>query len=480
MQCPLIKSFVAALAVLAGARGAEMVRPPNVIIILADDMGYADLGVFGGPPVTPNLNRMAAEGRRFTNFYVSQPVCSASRASLLTGSYANRVGITGALPPTATSGLPAAETTLAALLKQRGYATGMAGKWHLGHLPQFLPTHRGFDEFLGLPYSHDMWPPNNSPRISYSPLPLIEGDKTLRIIATPEDQAELTALYTDRAIEFIARHRDEPFFFYLAYSMPHVPIFASPRFKGKTGLGLYADVVAEIDWSVGQVLAALQRHGLDDRTLVIFTSDNGPWLVYGNHAGSAGPLREGKFTSWDGGVRVPCLMRWPGHLPAGTTTDAALMTIDLLPTIACLTGAPLPGHRIDGLDVWPLLAGESGATNPHEAYLFYNKQNELHAVLSGDGSWKLQLPHSYPTLAGRPGGRDGARVDTVSARVEHLELYHLSLDPGESSDVAAAHPEVVQRLLNSVEKARSDLGDSLVKGQGGGIRVVPANPSTPP
>lgn len=465
-----LRSFIPLLAWLASgasAFGASPAQPPNIIIILADDMGYADVGAFGGKPVTPNLDRMAVEGRRFTNFYVAQPICSASRASLLTGSYANRIGINGALTPVATHGLPAAQTTIATQLKQRGYATGMAGKWHLGHLPEFLPVHRGFDEYLGLPYSNDMWPPNREGRFDYAPLPLIEGDKPVRVIATPEDQGELTALYTARAVDFIARHKDQPFFFYLAYSMPHVPIFASPRFQGKTGLGLYSDVIAELDWSVGEVLAALKRNGIDDNTLVIFTSDNGPWLIYGNHAGSAGPLREGKFTAWDGGVRVPCIMRWPGHVPAGTTSDAALMTIDLFPTIARLAGAPLPAHRIDGLDVWPLLAGASGATNPHAAYLFYNKQGELHAALTGDGRWNLQLPHSYPTLSGRPGGRDGTRVKSETARVEHLELYDLRHDMGETTDVAAAHPGIVQDLLSVVERAREDMGDSLAGRSGG-------------
>lgn len=480
MKRRYLTPLVAVLALLASVRAAEPARPPNVIIILADDMGYADVGVFGGRPVTPNLDRMAAEGRRFTNFYVSQPICSASRASLLTGSYANRIGITGALMPTANYGLSAAETTIAALLKQRGYATGMAGKWHLGHLPQFLPIHRGFDEYLGLPYSHDMWPPNTGGRVQYASLPLIEGDQPVRIIATPEDQGELTALYTQRAVDFIGRHKDEPFFFYLAHSMPHVPIFASPRFQGKTGLGLYADVIAELDWSVGEVLAALKRHGLDDNTLVIFTSDNGPWLVYGNHAGSAGPLREGKMTSWDGGVRVPCIMRWPGHIPAGTATDAAFMTIDLFPTIARLAGAPLPAHRIDGRDVWPLLAGEPGATNPHAAYLFYNRQDELHAVLTGDGRWKLQLPHTYPTLAGRPGGRDGARAKSETARVEHLELYDVQHDLGETTDVAAAHPEIVRNLLLAVEQAREDMGDALVgRKKSGEAKASPSSNSSP-
>ena len=280
------------------------------------------------------------------------------------------------------------------MLKQKGYATGMAGKWHLGHHPRFLPVHHGFDEYLGLPYSNDMWPhhPEAEPG-AYPPLPLIEGETIIDDDVSPEDQRRLTTQYTERAVSFIERHKDGPFFFYLAHSMPHVPLAVSDNFLGKSERGLYGDVMMEIDWSVGEVLEALKKHDLERDTLVIFTSDNGPWLSYGEHAGSAGPLREGKGTCWEGGVRGPWIMRLPGETPAGTSSDAMLMTIDIAPTIARLAGADLPAHAIDGLDVWPLLAGHPGATNPHDAYLFYYGKNELQALVSGDGLEAATAPH---------------------------------------------------------------------------------------
>ena len=299
-------AFFVALAICASAAHAAQ-RPPNVIIIFTDDQGYADVGVFGAKGIrTPNLDRMAAEGRKFTNFHVSQPVCSASRTALLTGCYSNRLGIHGALGPADPRGIAESEMTLANLFKQKGYATGMAGKWHLGRPAPFLPTHRGFDEYFGLPYSNDMWPlhPEAKPD-SFPPLPLIEGDKVVKPGLTPEDQAQLTTWYTERAVKFIDTNRDRPFFFYLAHNMPHVPLYVSDKFKGKSERGLYGDVIEEIDWSVGEVLAALRRNGIEENTWVIFTSDNGPWLSYGEHAGSAGPLREGKGTNWEGGTRVP-------------------------------------------------------------------------------------------------------------------------------------------------------------------------------
>jgi arylsulfatase len=422
---------------------------------------------------TPNLDRMAREGKRFTNFHVVQPVCSASRAGLLTGCYPNRIGIHGALGPGATHGISDGEVTIAQMLKQKGYATGMAGKWHLGHRPQFLPTRHGFDEYLGLPYSNDMWPhhPEAKPD-TYPSLPLIEGDRVIDSDVSSDDQRRLTTQYTERAVSFIERNKDKPFFFYLAHSMPHVPLHVSDKFQGKSGRGLYGDVVMEIDWSVGEVLKALKTHDLEHDTLVIFTSDNGPWLSYGDHAGTASPLREGKGTCWEGGVRVPCIMRWPGKIPAGSESADMLMTIDLFPTIAGLVDAKLPSHKLDGLDVWPLIAGKSGAKNPHDGYLYYYEQDQLQAVASGDGRWKLQLPHSYRTLAGRSGGRDGLPNSYETRVIARAELYDLVNDLGETTDVAARNPEVVRRLLAIAERARADLGDSLVKRKGDGVRPV--------
>jgi arylsulfatase len=271
-------------------------------------------------------------------------------------------------------------------------------------------------------------------------------------------------------VKFIERNKDRPFFFYLAHSMPHVPLFASDKFKGKSKQGLYGDVIMEIDWSVGEVLKALKQHKLEDKTLVIVTSDNGPWLSYGNHAGSALPLREGKGTNWEGGTRVPCIMRWPGKIPRGRTSDAMLMTIDLFPTIAKLTGAELPQHKIDGLDVWPLIAGEKGAQNPHEAYFSYYHQSQLQAVTSGDGRWKLYLPHEFRTLAGRPGGTNGIPTRYEQVKIAAPELYDLKNDVSETKNVVAANPDIVQRLLALAEQARADLGDTLTKRKGSGVR----------
>lgn len=457
-------------AVVAGAAPAS--RPPNVVIIFTDDQGYADVGAFGAQGFkTPNLDRLAREGCKFTNFHVPQPVCSASRAGLLTGCYPNRIGIYGALGPNAKHGINDNEMTLAQLLKQKGYATGMAGKWHLGRPAQFLPVHHGFDEYFGLPYSNDMWPLHPEARPgTYPPLPLIEGDQVIKLGLTHEDQEQLTTQYTERAVKFIERNRAQPFFFYLAHSMPHVPLHVSDKFKGKSKQGLYGDVIMEIDWSVGEVLKALKRCGVEDNTWVIFTSDNGPWLSYGNHAGSAGPLREGKGTAWEGGTREPCIMRWPGKIPRGKSSDTFLMTIDLLPTIAKLVGAELPGHKVDGLDVWPLIAGAKGATNPHAAYFTYYRQNELHAVTSGDGRWKLYLPHTFNTLAGRPGGTNGIPAKYQQAQVSAPELYDLKNDIGETRNAAPANPEIIRRLLVFAEEARADLGDALTSRKGSGAR----------
>ena len=447
---------------------------PNIVVIFTDDQGYADVGCFGAKGFeTPYLDRMAAEGRRFTNFHVAQPVCSASRAALLTGCYPNRIGIHNALGPNSPVGLSQAETTLAELLKSKGYATCAVGKWHLGDHHDFLPLRHGFDEFLGLPYSNDMWPlhpdlkklpPDVAKRRrGFPPLPMIEGDRIIDPEITAEDQTQLTTRYTERAVSFIERHKDQPFFLYLAHSMPHVPLFVSDKFAGKSKQGLYGDVIMEIDWSVGQIMDALEKHGLTGNTWIIFTSDNGPWLSYGHHAGSAQPLREGKGTAWEGGTRVPCLMRWPGKIPAGTTSNDMLMTIDLLPTIAKTVGTELPALPIDGLDASPLVFGHPASRNPHDFYAFYYKVNELQAVSTGDGAWKLYLPHAYRTLAGKPGGRDGMPAPYQTGQITTPELYHLAKDVSETTNVADKHPEVVQQLLEAASRFRTDLGDSLTK-----------------
>ena len=465
-----LTSMVSPHGLASAAKPAK--RLPNIVVIFTDDQGYADVGVFGAKGFqTPNLDKMAAEGRKFTNFHVSQPVCSASRASLLTGCYSNRIGIHGALGPDSRHGISDGEVTLAQMLKQKGYATGMAGKWHLGREPQFLPTHHGFDEYFGLPYSNDMWPlhPEAKPG-TYPPLPLIEGDQVVKNGLTHADQEQLTTWYTEHAVSFIERNKDHPFLYYLAHSMPHVPLHVSSKFKGKSQQGLYGDVIMEIDWSVGQVLGTIRRLGLDRDTLVIFTSDNGPWLSYGNHAGSAGPLREGKGTSWEGGTREPCIMRWPGVLQTGTSSDTMFMSIDLFPTIAGLVGAKLPDHTIDGLDVWPIISGKRGAKNPHKAYWCYYEMNQLQSIMSGDGRWKLMLPHTYRTLGGRPGGRDGIPAKYESRTIEVAELYDLKNDIGQKSEVSGQYPDVVSMLQRYAVDARVELGDALTAAKGTGVR----------
>ncbi|MFM9030466.1 MAG: sulfatase-like hydrolase/transferase, partial [Opitutaceae bacterium] len=321
------------------------------------------------------------------------------------------------------------------------------------------------------PYSNDMWPyhPEAKPG-SYPKLPLFENGRVIDDEITPDKQRNLTTWYTERAVRFIERNKDRPFFFYLAHSMPHVPLFVSDKFKGKSERGLYGDVIMEIDWSVGEVLRALEKNGLTRDTLVIFTSDNGPWLSYGDHAGSSGPHREGKGTAWEGGTRVPCLMRWPGQLPAGAVSDQYVMTIDLLPTLARRIGAELPKLKIDGLDVWPILSQQPGATNPHAGYGNWYAQNELQAVVSGDGEWKLVLPHRYRTRGGRPGGRAGSPANSDVVTQERPALYNLRTDRAETKDVAAAHPEVVARLQAFAEQCRAELGDTLTQRKGTGTR----------
>lgn len=440
-------------------------RLPNIVIIFTDDQGYADVGCFGAKGFeTPHLDRLADEGIRFTNFHSAQAVCSAARAALLTGCYPNRIGINGALGPSAKHGIHEDEVTIAEIVKQKDYATAIYGKWHLGHLPKFLPTRHGFDDYFGLPYSNDMWPYHPTAGDRFPPLPLIDGEK---IIEHNPDQTQLTTSYTERAVRFIEKNKDRPFFLYVPHSMPHVPLFVSEKFAGKSERGIYGDVIAEIDWSVGEIMKTLKKYKLDQNTLVIFTSDNGPWLSYGDHAGSALPLREGKGTSWEGGIREPCIMRWPEKIPAGSVCKEPTMTIDILPTIAKLIGAKLPKHKIDGADMWPLMAGQPGAASPHEAYYIYYRRGELQALLSG--RWKMYFPHEYRTMAGQSGGT-GGQPTKYSHTTTGLELYDLETDLGETTDVAAQNPEVVKRLQDLGEKMRDDLGDALTKRVGRNVR----------
>ena len=445
---------------------------PNIVIIFMDDMGYADVSCFGAEGYeTPHIDRLAAEGRKFTNFHVAQPVCSASRTALLTGCYPNRLGMHGALGPNARHGINPAELTLAELVKKKGYATAAVGKWHLGSLPQFLPTQHGFDSYYGIPYSNDMWPFHpQAKKGTYPALPMYENDRVVDAEITPDDQTHLTTNYTARGVDFIDKNKDRPFFLYLAHSMTHVPLFVSDKFNGKSGKGLYADVMMEVDWSVGQIMDSLKRNGLEDNTWVIFTSDNGPWLSYGDHSGNAGSLREGKGTCWEGGTRVTSIMKWPGKIPAATTSDAMLMTIDILPTIAQVIEAPLPDHKIDGLNCWPLICGSAEAKNPHDFYAFYYEQNQLQAISSADGRWKLQLPHTYRSLPeGQAKATGGKPALYKPKQIEQPQLVDLYTDVSEAKNVADQNPEIVAELQRHAATIRQELGDALMqqpRGQG--------------
>jgi len=466
--------LVLAFATLSAAwisRANSAERLPNIVIIFIDDMGYADIGPFGAKGYeTPNLDQMAREGRLFTDFYVSQAVCSASRASLLTGCYNVRLGILGALGPQATHGIHADEITIAEICKQKDYATACYGKWHLGHHEIFLPMQHGFDDYFGLPYSNDMWPYH--PEVLHLPmeerlqrwphLPLIDKNSVVDAEVNGEKQKQLTTQYTERAVQFIHDNKERPFFLYVPHSMVHVPLYVSDKFRGKSEQGLFGDVMMEVDWSVGQILGAIRQHQLEDNTLVLFAADNGPWLSYGDHAGSAGPLREGKGTVFDGGCRESCIMWWPGTVSAGSQCRVPAMTIDILPTTARLIGARLPDHKIDGQDIWPLVVGEPGATSPHEAYYFYYGQ-QLQAVRSG--KWKLHFPHGYRTLNGRPGGTGGLPTNYEQTEIG-LALFELEKDMGETTDVADKHPNVVARLSELAEVMRADLGDKERRGSG--------------
>ncbi|AQG81974.1 sulfatase [Spirosoma montaniterrae] len=452
--------------------------PPNVVLIFMDDLGFGDLGCYGATGYqTPHLDRLASEGIRFTNFLSAQPVCTASRAALLTGCYPNRIGLYGALFPGSKIGINSEETTLAELLKSQGYATAIFGKWHLGDQRPFLPLNHGFDEYVGLPYSNDMWPVDydgkpvsatSSPKARFTDLPLLRGKgDTLRLIRTLDDQAELTGLLTMQAVDFIKRNRKKPFFLYLAHPMPHVPIAASARFRGRTERGLFGDVITEIDHSVGEVLAALKANKLDKNTLVVFTSDNGPWYNFGNHAGSTSGLREGKGTTYEGGNRIPCLVRWPGVIPAGLVCNALASTIDLLPTIAGRCGAPLPSRKLDGVDLWPLWQGDLTAS-PRKEFYYYYRKNNLEAVRRGN--WKLVLPHPGRTYGAFPVGQNGFPGKTNENNPETLALYDLSRDPGERYDLKDQFPERVAELQQIATAARLDLGDDLTAQKGANTR----------
>ena len=439
-------------------------KTPNIIIIFTDDQGYGDLGCYGAEGFeTPNIDSMANEGMLFTDFYVSQAVCSASRASLMTGSYAERVGIQGALSPWAVNGLDPETETVAKLLKRHGYTNAIFGKWHLGHRIEYLPLQNGFDEYSGLICSNDMWPVdydgnplNEDKRSYYPPMSFWKGNEPTSNIETLNDQAQITRQITELSVDFIERNKNTPFFLYIPHPMPHQPIAASDEFLGKSELGLYGDVIMEIDWSVGQIIDALKKNGIDDNTLIIYASDNGPWLNYGKWGGSAGPLREGKGTMWEGGARVPCIMRWPDKITPGQSITKIASTIDIYPTIAEIVGDEINGYANDGVSLMPILNGDINSNPRNELYYYYGEK--LIAVRKG--KWKLVFPHVYRSYEGVEAGKD-LHPGPYNKGSSGLELYDLINDIGERKDVAAFYPHIVRELEQVGNLARSKLGDKL-------------------
>lgn len=477
---PLCLTGLAAITAFTGCHKPDDPAAPNIVLIFMDDMGYGDLTCYGAPAGyrTPNIDRLAAAGLRFTQFYSAQAVSTASRAGIMTGCYPNRIGLTGAINHNARHGIGETEMTMAELLRQKGYATGMVGKWHLGHLKPFLPLQNGFDEFLGLPYSNDMWPvgyqgygydpsmANKDKPVPYPPLPLIDGNDTVDYMESLNDQDQLTKRYTERAASFIRKNRKDPFFLYFAHSMVHTPLAVSERFLGKSKQGRFGDVMMEVDWSVGEIMKTLDEMGLTDNTLVIFTSDNGPWLNFGAHAGNTGGLREGKGVSFEGGQRVPCIMRWPAVIPAGTVTGQLASTIDIFPTLADITATSVPMHKIDGISFLPVLKGDFEC-EPRKAFYYYYNRNSLQAVRLG--TWKLVLPHPYRSYVGvMP--RDDGKPGPYGAATCNLSLYDLRRDPGEQYNVLEMYPEIVQQLEQVVLQARGDLGDDLTGAEGANRR----------
>ncbi len=425
--------------------------PPNVVVFFLDDGGYSDFHPFGTPPYpTPNVQRLTSEGGRFNRFFVPQAVCSASRAALLTGCYPERTKMFGALMP-GEKGLDRNYATMAEVLKKSGYATAIFGKWHLGEAPDTRPAARGFDESAGLLLSNDMWDRNNRDPKRWADyhLKFWTDDKVTCEQVSPEFQETLTARATADSVDFIERHKSSPFFLYVPFTMPHVPLYCSDAFKGKSGAGLYGDVIMELDDAIGQIVGALKANGLEDNTIVIMTSDNGPWVLWGNHAGTT-PFREGKATSFNGGTQSALIIKYPGHIKAGSSSDAVFCSIDLLPTICHLTGAALPNNEVDGKNIWPLIAGGQEVKNPH-TYYPVSFANELQAVMSGDGRWKLHLPHEY-NHPPKP-GRDGLPGEYEKPKIE-LSLFDLEKDPGETMNVIAENPEVAKHLQQIAENHR--------------------------
>ena len=445
LKINIILLFVLILVITMSCKiTGEETEKPNVVLIFLDDGGFDDFQPFGEPRYpTPNMSKLAEEGCSFYNFYVPQAVCSASRSALLTGCYPGRTKVFGAHGPRQ-KGLDPKFATLGEVLQENGYTTACFGKWHLGDQPETRTHARGFDESCGLMYSNDMWKhhPGNPEYWGQWPLQYWENGEIIIDSVDIEDQKMLTTWYTEKAVEFINKNQDNPFFLYVPHSMPHVPIFCSDKFEGKSGTGLYGDVMMELDWSVGQINQALVDNGLEGNTLfIMIASDNGPWLSYGDHAGVT-PYREGKGTIFDGGVRNPCIIKYPGNVEPNTVSHNTFCSIDILPTVCQITGTPLPENEIDGKEVWDLITSQPDAENPHDYYPFSNGSH-FQGVISGDGKWKLHMPHPYRTVTkggidGQPGRYTNLQIDTA--------LFDMVHDPFERGNVIEHHPEIANTI----------------------------------
>ena len=471
----ILTLFISSLTISSHAQ--KNLNSPNIVLILMDDMGYGDITSYGALDMTtPNIDMMASQGIRFTNYVSPQAVCTASRAGLLTGCYPNRIGLTGALMPHSEIGLSASEVTIAEMVKQKNYKTAIIGKWHLGDSREFLPLQHGFDEYLGLPYSNDMWPVDydgspasaTSKKAKFPVLPLMKNNEKIAEIRTLDDQATLTGRYTDEAISFIKRSNKNPFFLYLAHSMPHVPINASKAFRGKSKQGLYGDVIQEIDHAIGRILKTLKEQGLEENTLVIFTSDNGPWLGFGNQAGSAGGFREGKGTSYEGGQRVPFIIKWKGKIPQNKVCNQFIAGIDIFPTIADICNCKLPTNKIDGISFSSILKGDMHSS-PRKNFAYYYRKNSLEAVRRDN--WKLVFAHPSRSNLNQLPGNNGFPGNIPENINMPYALYDLRRDPSEAYDVKELYPEIVKELNDFAITVRKDLGDDLQNITGQNIRA---------
>ncbi len=466
----IVSVFVLTTSAMMNSSQAQTVQnKPNIILIFLDDAGYGDLGFTGAQTPTPNIDLLAEKGAKLNQFYVAQAACSSSRAALLTGRYPNRFDFPWVLNPSSPHGLPQSIITLPEFLKSKGYSTSMFGKWHLGDHPDALPLAHGFDEYLGIPYSGDMarYNPNaernqpdengNPPSNPWPDIALYEGNNARIPDVLPEHQKNFTREFTDRAINVINREQTEPFFIYLAYNQPHVMLYTSDAFDGKTGLGLYSDVISEIDYSIGRVKQALKENGTDENTLIIFTSDNGPWRVFGNHAGSTGAFREEKGTSFEGGSHMFGVMNWPARIKAGSVVDEPAMTVDIYKTIASLLDENHPNDIMDGRNIMPFIENNELTSAEPFAYYFY-RERMLEAMRYGD--WKFYFPHTYRHVTKE--GNDGIRGEYVMLTTDYA-LYNMSSDPGEMHNLVDEYPDIVNMLSRMGHKFESTLAENRTK-----------------